>query len=183
MTCPAFWHNSNRLFDWLLGGKVLRRVAVAQLTDSLVVAAQATGSWAATCAYTQFLRWSHHCLRCLFDDQGIQWIERAQNGAADLLADAAHSHGTSDLEVVPVDLTGVRRVTLTSDGSSRGGMATCAACIWLETNEGTTLAAWQRVRLGLMDSLQAEYEGACLAIQILVRWSWVVGIIGEDKWT
>jgi hypothetical protein len=178
MTCPAFWHNSNRMFDWLLGGKVLRRIAVAQYTDSLVVAAQATGTWEATGAYVQFLRWSHHCLRCLFGDQGVRWIERGQNVAADWLAESAHTYGTSDLDIVPLDLSRASRVILTSDGSVRDGGATCAACIWLEIDGVTTLAAWQRVQLGFMDSLQAEYEGACLALQIFVRWSWAAGIIG-----
>jgi hypothetical protein len=184
MTCPAFWHNSNRMFDWLLGGKVLRKATVVQCTDSLVVAAQATGSWAATCVYTQFLRWSHHCLRCFFEDQGVLWFERAQNAAADLLATSAHTYGTSDLDIVPVDAARASRVILTSDGSSKDGRATCAACIWLEVDGGMTLAAWQRVRLGAMDSLQAEFEGACLALQIFVRWAWAMGIIGSaNGWT
>jgi hypothetical protein len=123
-------------------------------------------------------------LRCLFEDQGVQWIERAQNAAADLLADSAHTHGTSDLDIVPVDVARASRVVLTSDGSARNGKATCAACIWLEIDGGMTLAAWQRVQLGSMDSLQAEYEGACLALQIFVRWSWATGIIGVGNgWT
>jgi hypothetical protein len=134
--------------------------------------------------YTQFLRWSHHCLRCFFEDQGVQWFERAQNAAADLLASSAHTFGTSDLDIVPADVARASRVILTSDGSSRDGTATCAACIWLEIDGCVTLAAWQRVWLGAMDSLQAEFEGACLALQTFVRWAWATGIVGSAHgWT
>jgi hypothetical protein len=184
ITCPAFWHNSNRMADWLLGGRVLRRIAVVQYTDSQVVAAQATGTWVAHCMYTQFLRWSHHCLGCFFENQGLRWFEREQNAPADLLAGTAHTYGTSELDVIPCDVSDVTGVILTSDGSARDGVATCAACVWVHGPGGTALAAYQRVWLGAMDSLQAEFEGAGLALHIFIRWAWAVGVVGASRgWT
>jgi hypothetical protein len=102
---PSFLHISNKLRDWLLGGVVLKRVPVLQLTDSATVAQQASGCWEADHLYAHFLRWSHHCLGCFFGFDGVRWVEREENSAADQLAELAHRVGTSEWFAFPGTLS------------------------------------------------------------------------------
>jgi len=176
---------SNRTQDWSRGCSMVMPLRLLMVVDNMQVAQQATGGWKSGHAakyrpYVSFLRWNLHALQRTwrFDSIAksellIQHRPRAQNKAADALANRVMDAGqaivnTSFVQLVPHDL-----LVVSSDGGCRGnlGPGSSAACIHLyREGEGWILLAEWGVPLDHCTNVLAEFESACLGIRLLLLW-------------
>mgnify|MGYP002177902515 CR=1 FL=1 len=84
-----------------------------------------------------------------------------------------------DLDVPVVEwissemLQNITMVIISSDGASRRnpGRASCAAVVHVVVNETLILVAYRGIRLGVCSNNISEFEGACLAHELLVQWA------------
>jgi hypothetical protein len=184
-------HISHKLADMLMNTRMNRHVPLMQLCDNELVVKAVTGeavlsSTSPHAFVVRKMRWHFYAFeyrwRCesfCSDAPFILHIPRELNKSADMLCNLLLDEKlvvSEHIEVVQLPL-GVP-VALYSDGASRGnpGPAACAAIVQVFLEDSWRTVAFSAVSLGISSSVCAEFEGACLAQELFVRFCVSCGI-------
>jgi len=155
------------------------------LVGSALVANTVSGAWTKCedqwSLYVKAMRWNLHAFE-------HQWrFESATHERQILAQRLRHLNNTSDeycnlvldLRVPSVEwvctdrMHDISMVIISSDGASRNnpGCSNCAACVQVVVHGKLIIVDCKGISLGVCSNNVAEFEGACLAHELLVQWA------------
>jgi hypothetical protein len=184
------WHSglgplrlsSNRYRDWSRGCSLISPIVCSFVCDNKAVVDVARGKAASTAfpAHAGFLKWSLHFLEIwgLRKMQGcdsfLSWVPKSSNASADMLVNMVLSGSSDacDVQLFPASLTEGDILLVGSDGGAREnpGPAAAASVLYRSRGPDVQLLGFWAVDLGISTSVHAEFEGACVSINLLLAW-------------
>jgi hypothetical protein len=176
----------NKFRDWSFGRRLVGHLPpICIFSDNEAVARAACGHPVSVDyrPYSEFLRWSLHAFqiwgfRCLCGASSLfEHRKREENALADTLANVAVEASWTEVHCC-TELVQGDALVLSCDGACKGcpGRAGAAAALSLYRNGACVVLATSGVSFPMTTSVIAEFEGACLAIHLLVTWLIYAGV-------
>jgi hypothetical protein len=188
-TTAGHWHTglgplqpvSNKFRDWSRDCRLSVPIKCLFVSDNQTLVNSACGRSDVKdyAAYQDFLRWSFHFLAIwgvskLQNREFIEHWPREYNVIADALVNSVldGSDCAGDVQLIPARVEAGGTFVVCTDGGSRGnpGAAAAAAVLFLHVDGALYRVASWCCDLGISTSAHAEFEAACLGVNLLLLW-------------